>query len=96
MVKKISLIGLLLALSIAADAYVRQTHRNERGNIIYIIHWAEARAETGIPFAVDAGSFPFPKAAVVRIAQKGFNDWAAVPSAFITFKDETEIPASAS
>lgn len=93
MVKKISLIGLLLALSIAADAYVRQTHRNERGNIIYI-HWAEPRAEAGIPFAVDAGSFPFPKAAVVRIAQKGFNDWAAVPSAFITFKDETEIPAS--
>ena len=93
MVKKISLIGLLLALSIAADAYVRQTHRNERGNIIYI-HWAEPRAEAGIPFAVDAGSFPFPKAAVVRIAQKGFNDWAAVPSAYITFKDETEIPAS--
>lgn len=93
MVKKISLIGLLLALSIAADAYVRQTHRNERGNIIYI-RWAEPRAEAGIPFAVDAGSFPFPKAAVVRIAQKGFNDWAAVPSAYITFKDETEIPPS--
>ena len=90
MVKKISLLGLLLALSIAADAYVRQTHRNERG-IIYI-RWAEPRAEAGIPFAVDAGSFPFPKADVVRIAQKGFNDWAAVPSAFITFKDETEIP----
>ena len=92
MVKKISLIGLLLALSIAADAYVRQTHRNERG--IIHIRWAELRAEAGIPFAVDAGSFPFPKADVVRIAQKGFNDWAAVPSAFITFKDETEIPPS--
>lgn len=92
MVKKISLLGLLLALSIAADAYVRQTHRNERG-IIYI-HWSPSQAEAGIPFAVDAGSFPFPKAAVVRIAQKGFNDWAAVPSAFITFKDETEIPPS--
>lgn len=92
MVKKISLLGLLLALSIAADAYVRQTYRNERG-IIYI-RWAEPRAEAGISFAVKADSFPFPKADVVRIAQKGFNDWADVPSAYITFKDETENPPS--
>lgn len=96
MVKKISLLGLLLALSIAADAYVRQTYRNERG--IIHIHWSPSRAEAGIPFAVNAGSFPFAEAAVVRIAQKGFNDWAAVPSAFITFKDEgtTRISASPS
>lgn len=92
MVKKISILGLLLALSIAADAYVRQTYRNERG--IIHIRWAALRAQDGIPFAVNAGSFPFPKADVVRIAQKGFNDWAAVPSAFITFEDQTEIPAS--
>ena len=96
MVKKISILGLVLALSIAADAYVRQTYRNERG-IIYI-HWSPSRAEAGIPFAVNAGSFPFAEADVVRIAQKGFNDWAAVPSAFITFKDEgtTRIFASPS
>ena len=94
--KKLWAVGLVLVLWMGADGYVRQTYRNVRG-IIYI-QWAPLRAEAGIPFAVNAGSFPFAEAAVVRIAQRGFNDWAAVPSAFITFKDEgtTSISPSSS
>ena len=34
------------------------------------------------------GVFPFPEIEVVRIVQQGFNDWSAVPSAFITFEYE--------
>ncbi len=85
--KKICVIGLLLALWIGAEGYVILTETNSRGRIV-INRWSPSRAGAGIPFVVNAGSFPFPEADVVRIAQKGFNDWGAVPSAFITFEDE--------
>ena len=84
--KKLWAVGLVLALWMNADGYVIQTYPDGQG-IIYI-QWSDSRAEVGIPFAVNAGSFPFPEADVVRIAQRGFDDWAAVPSAFITFDDE--------
>ena len=84
--KKLWAVGLVLALWMNADGYVIQTYPDDQG-IIYI-RWAPTRAEVGIPFAVNAGSFPFPEADVVRIARRGFDDWEAVPSAFITFKYE--------
>lgn len=85
--KKICVIGLLLALWIGAEGYVIITETNSRGRIV-INRWSPSRAGAGIPFVVNAGSFPFPETEVVRIAQRGFNDWSAVPSAFITFEYE--------
>ena len=85
--KKMCVIGLLLALWIGAEGYVILTETNSRGRIV-INRWSPSRAGAGIPFVVNAGSFPFPEADVVRIAQKGFNDWGAVPSAFISFEYE--------
>ena len=84
--KKLWAVGLVLVLWMGVDGYVIQTYRNGQG-IIYI-QWWDKEAKDGIPFVVNAGSFPFPEADVVRIAQKGFDDWAAVPSAFITFKND--------
>jgi YVTN family beta-propeller protein len=86
-VKKICVIGLLLALWIGAEGYVILTETNSRGRIV-INRWSPSRAGAGIPFVVNAGSFPFPETEVVRIAQRGFNDWGAVPSAFISFEYE--------
>ncbi len=85
--KKICVIGLLLALWIGAEGYVILTETNSRGRIV-INRWSPSRAGAGIPFVVNAGSFPFPETEVVRIAQRGFNDWGAVPSAFISFEYE--------
>ncbi len=85
--KKICVIGLLLALWIGAEGYVILTETNSRGRIV-IKRWSPSRAGAGIPFVVNAGSFPFSETEVVRIAQRGFNDWGAVPSAFISFEDE--------
>lgn len=85
--KKMCVIGLLLALWIGAEGYVIITETNSRGRIV-INRWSPSRAGAGIPFVVNAGSFPFPETEVVRIAQRGFNDWSAVPSAFITFEYE--------
>ncbi|MDE2797079.1 MAG: beta-propeller fold lactonase family protein [Gemmatimonadota bacterium] len=87
MVKKICVVGLLLALWVGAEGYVILTEQNSRGQIV-IKRWSPSRAGVGIPFVVNAGSFPFPETEVVRIAQQGFNDWSAVPSAFITFEYE--------
>lgn len=84
--KKLGAVGLVLVLWMGADGYVIQTYRNGQG-IVYI-QWSDSRAAAGIPFVINAGSFPFPEADVVRITQKGFDDWAAVPSAFITFENE--------
>ena len=94
-VKKMCVVGLLLVLWIGAEGYVIQTEQNSRGRIV-TLRWSPSRAGAGIPFVVNAGSFPFSEAEVVRIAQKGFNDWGAVPSAFITFEYEgtTQIEAS--
>lgn len=86
MIKKLGAVGLVLVLWMGVDGYVIQTYRNGQG-IIYI-QWWDKEAKDGIPFVVNTGSFPFPEADVVRIAQKGFDDWAAVPSAFITFKND--------
>lgn len=83
--KKICVIGLLLALWIGAEGYVILTETNSRGRIV-TNRWSPSRAGAGIPFVVNAGSFPFPETEVVRIAQRGFNDWGAVPSAFISFE----------
>ncbi len=93
--KKMCIVGLLLALWIGAEGYVILTEQNSRGRIV-INRWSPSRAGAGIPFVVNAGSFPFPEAEVVRIAQRGFNDWGGVPSAFITFEYEgtTQIEAS--
>ena len=93
--KKMCVVGLLLALWIGAEGYVILTEQNSRGRIV-INRWSPSRAGAGIPFVVNAGSFPFPEAEVVRIAQRGFNDWGGVPSAFITFEYEgtTQIEAS--
>ena len=85
--KKICVVGLLLALWIGAEGYVILTEQNSRGRIV-TLRWSPSRAGAGIPFVVNAGSFPFPEADVVRIAQQGFNDWGAVPSAFIAFEYE--------
>lgn len=85
--KKICVIGLLLALWIGAEGYVILTETNSRGRIV-TNRWSPSRAGAGIPFVVNAGSFPFPETEVVRIAQRGFNDWGAVPSAFISFEYE--------
>ena len=85
--KKICVIGLLLALWVGAEGYVILTEQNSRGQIV-INRWSPSRAGAGIPFVVNTGSFPFPETEVVRIAQQGFNDWGAVPSAFITFEYE--------
>ena len=92
--KKLWAVGLVLVLWMNADGYVIQTERNDQGIIIYFQWWG---AEKGIPFVVNAGSFPFPEADVVRIAKRGFDDWDDVPSAFITFEDEgtTQISPSA-
>ena len=87
MIRKMCVFGLLLALWVGAEGYVILTEENSRGNIV-TLRWSPSRAGAGIPFVVNAGSFPFPEAEVVRIAQQGFNDWAAVPSAFITFEYE--------
>lgn len=86
-VKKICVVGLLLFLWVGAEGYVILTEQNSRGRIV-TLRWSPSRAGAGIPFVVNAGSFPFPEAEVVRIAQRGFNDWGAVPSAFITFEYE--------
>lgn len=85
--KKICVVGLLLVLWIGAEGYVILTETNSRGRIV-INRWSPSRAGAGIPFVVNAGSFPFPETEVVRIAQRGFNDWGAVPSAFISFEYE--------
>ncbi len=85
--KKICVIGLLLALWVGAEGYVILTEQNSRGSIV-TLRWSPSRAGAGIPFVVNTGSFPFPESEVVRIAQQGFNDWGAVPSAFITFEYE--------
>ena len=85
--KKICVVGLLLALWVGAEGYVILTRQNSRERIV-TLRWSPSRAQAGIPFVVNAGSFPFPEAEVVRIAQQGFNDWGAVPSAFITFEYE--------
>ena len=93
--KKMCVVGLLLALWIGADGYVILTEQNSQGRIV-TKRWSPSRAGAGIPFVVNAGSFPFPEAEVVRIAQQGFNDWGAVPSAFIEFEYEgtTQVEAS--
>ncbi len=95
--KKICVVGLVLVLWMGAEGYVIQTHRNTRGRIVNI-GWSASRAGAGIPFVVNAGSFPFAEADVVRIARRGFNRWGEVPSAFIAFEYEgtTQIPASPS
>lgn len=85
--KKMYIVGLLLALWVGAEGYVILTVQNSRGRIV-TKRWSPSRAGAGIPFVVNAGSFPFPENEVVRIAQQGFNDWGAVPSAFITFENE--------
>ena len=85
--KKMCVFGLLLALWVGAEGYVILTEQNSRGRIV-TKRWSPSRAGAGIPFVVNSGSFPFPEAEVVRIAQQGFNDWGAVPSAFITFEYE--------
>ncbi len=92
--KKLWAVGLVLVLWMNADGYVIQTYRGGQG-IIYI-QWSDSRAKAGIPFAVNAGSFPFPEADVVRIAKRGFDDWDDVPSAFITFEDEGTTQSSPS
>ncbi len=93
--KKMCVVGLLLALWIGADGYVILTEQNSQERIV-TKRWSPSRAGAGIPFVVNAGSFPFPEAEVVRIAQQGFNDWGAVPSAFIEFEYEgtTQVEAS--
>ena len=93
--KKMCVFGLLLALWVGAEGYVILTEQNSRGRIV-TKRWSPSRAGAGIPFVVNSGSFPFPETEVVRIAQQGFNDWGAVPSAFITFEYEgtTQIEAS--
>ena len=87
MIRKMCVVGLLLVLWIGAEGYVILTETNSRGRIV-TNHWSPSRAGAGIPFVINTGSFPFPEAEVIRIAQKGFNDWGAVPSAFITFEYE--------
>ncbi len=95
MVKKICVVGLLLALWVGAEGYVLFMEENSRGQIV-TLRWSPSRARAGIPFVVNVGSFPFPEADVVRIAQQGFNNWGAVPSAFITsvYEGTTQLEVS--
>jgi YVTN family beta-propeller protein len=74
---------------------VIQTDRNTLGRIVQI-SWPSARAQSGISFSLNVGSFPFAGADVVRIVQRGFNGWQNVSSAFIAFdyQGTTTIPAS--
>ncbi|MDP6041483.1 MAG: hypothetical protein QGG64_23245, partial [Candidatus Latescibacteria bacterium] len=93
--KKIHVLIFLLNLWSVADGYVIQTDLNTRGRIVQI-SWPSAQAQSGIAFSINANSFPFAESDVVRIAQRGFNNWQNVSSAFITFdyQGTTTIPAS--
>ncbi len=79
------------------DAYVLQADRNTRGRIVHV-KWTDTQARAGVPFVIDMSSFPTAEADVVRIVQKGFADWDAVSTAFVTFsyQGKRSIPASSS
>lgn len=79
--------SLLFALTRPCHSYVPQMDRNEFGRIV-TIKWATTQARSGVRFAVNTSSFPFPESDILRIVSDSFAAWENVASADVRFIDE--------
>ena len=80
-----SLLAILLSAS-QVSGFVLQMERFGQGRIVTLV-WPLSRAQNGIPFQVDAESFPFGEAEVTRIVRESFEAWQSVETATIRFTD---------
>ena len=88
-------VALMLSVVAPTWAYVIQTDHNTRGRVTQV-RWAANTARSGVPFTLNAASFPFAEADAVRIVQASFNAWNEVPSSFLKmdYQGTSSIPAS--
>ena len=69
------------------SGFVIQTIQDFRRQIV-TLHWSSGQVREGIPFWINADSFPFAQSDVLRTIRNSFSAWQNVDTSVLSFREE--------